>query len=336
MRPTSALLALLLSTLVVGLSGCACMCMPDEEEKASSSKKKKSRSKKKKKKSSKKSKKSSKKSAKSKAKSTKTPPKTNWTNHYELRLEGMSEAKATFFLRGGNTNGKAPMFINAYFNNFPDGTEFKVGTDEASANTSGYATLDVDMRPMAGAIKVDDIQNAKVDLGLKIVIDMPGYKPINEKLPPQTAKSAVGAMLAQVRDKPVTFTGEPKDTGRKPAMAMVEGETSMSSFKVLGPAERVWDIDLVGISTKQESDRTRLCKGYDKAPEGVTIKMVDAKVELYDRRSGDLLTESVVKARNACPSFVMINRDDMSAKTYASTRNIESWFRKTMRTHGKR
>ncbi len=95
----------------------------------------------------------------------------------------------------------------------------------------------------------------------------------------------------------------------------------------MGPAKKLSDIDLVGVRTKHESTRTKKCDGYKKVGGTVTIKMVDYKVAIYDRREGKLLKEHVIQAEDRCPSFVSVDKETKTANAYANSSDVETWLR---------
>ncbi|MFO0549546.1 MAG: hypothetical protein U0271_14230 [Polyangiaceae bacterium] len=236
----------------------------------------------------------------------------------------IGKANAKFFMTGSNKD-KDPLFMNTYFSDFPAGAEVTVGETKGTTSESGYLSLDVDMNGKVGGQSLKAISNGAVDLGVQITIKAKDSETIEEKLPAMRVEAAVAAGLAKVRDGAVKFDGEPADDGKVGSIALVE-VSSLSQIKLVGSADKLWDIDWVAVSEKRESGRVKACSGYEKTAGDVNVTQVDSVVKIYDRRSGKLVAEKTFQPKDECPSFAMVSKDK-TAKNYVSDSDIEPWVR---------
>jgi len=262
------------------------------------------------------------------------PLSADWTESYQMNVEGLDEAEASFHMVGSNRDGKDPLVMNAYFNGFPVGTEVTVGDEKKKVSDSGYLSLEIDMRPFLGKLAVDEASK-EIDLGMDIEIHVPDRDPLKTKLPEQKVANDLAAAFARVRDRPVEFDGEPDASGKAKSLVAVEADTGFSDFTVMGPAEKVWDIDLVGVYEKSKSARTKACGGYKKIEGKVTIQMIDYKVALYDRRTGARTAEHRVLAKEECPMFITYDKETKKASRYADEKDVHRWLREQLKGVGK-
>lgn len=261
------------------------------------------------------------------------PISADWTESYQMKVEGLEEAEASFHMVGSNRDGKDPLVMKAYFNNFPPGTEVIVGETKKKVSDSGYLSMEIDMRAFMGKLPVDKASK-EIDLGMEIEIRVPEREPLETELPEQKVAGDLAAAFARVRDRPVKFEGEPEASGKAKSLVAVEADTSFSDFTVMGPAQKVWDIDLVGVYEKSKSARTKACGGYKKIKGKVTVEMIDYKVALYDRRTGERMAEHRVLAKEECPMFITYDKETKKASKYADEKDVHRWLREQLQGGG--
>ena len=129
------------------------------------------------------------------------PISADWTESYQMKVEGLEEAEASFHMVGSNRDGKDPLVMNAYFNNFPPGTEVIVGESKKKVSDSGHLSMEIDMRAFMGKLPVDKASKA-IDLGMEIEIRVPEREPLETELPEQKVAGDLAAAFARVRDRP--------------------------------------------------------------------------------------------------------------------------------------
>jgi len=263
------------------------------------------------------------------------PISADWVEDYQMEIEGLEDAEASFHMVGSNRDGKDPLVMNAYFNGFPAGTKVKVGETEKKVSESGYLNLELDMRDFLGKLSISQAGKV-VDLGVDIVISVPEREPLKTDLPEQKVGADLAAAFAAVQNRPVEFEGEPEPKEGDKSLVAVEADTSFSDFLVMGAAEKVWDIDLVGVFEKSMSARTKKCGGYQKLKGEVTIQMIDYRVTIYDRRTGERMAEHRVLAKDECPTFISYDKKTKKASRYADKKDVHRWLREQLKSGGKK
>src|SRR5262249_49446150 len=79
------------------------------------------------------------------------------------------------------------------------------------------------------------------------------------------------------------------------------------------------------IAEDQPKPRTTKSCSFKEGP--TTLKIIDADAVAYDRRSGQKVGQTVLKASDECPMFAMVSKDDNSTKSTINARDAVSWAR---------
>lgn len=121
---------------------------------------------------------------------------------------------------------------------------------------------------------------------------LPDRAPLATTLPPQSADSLTSQILRSVAVGPVTFADEPAAPAAPDTLVHVLSNTIED---VLGPGQRLDDIDLIALSERVASSRSRRCSGF-----AIQFAEVATRLRVFDRRTGaELATTTLSGGR--CP-----------------------------------
>ncbi len=249
---------------------------------------------------------------------TGVPLSLSWEQSYKLDVTG-SEANATFFAT--KEADKPPLKLNATFMSFAKGTKVFIGTETGTVGDSGFFATLVDIKPAVLKQSLEDLKGP-IDLALTVTLEAPGAPAVTTPLPKQDVRESLRFALLKARDGGMSF-GEGDTPAAKPrAVAVVSG---YSDLDFVGNGKNVKELDWVVIAEDQPSPRlTKQCA----FKEGTSaLKIFDANAVALDRRTGAKITEQVIKASDECPMFVMVNKDDNSAKATVDQKDVLAFAR---------
>ena len=241
----------------------------------------------------------------------------SWEQPYKLDAAG-STANATFFAT--KEADKPPLKLNATFMNFAKGTKVTVGTETGTLGEGGFFATLVDIKPAVLKQSLDDLK-APIDLGLTVTIQAPGAAAVTTPLPKQDVKESLRFALLKARDG-LSF-GDGDVAAAKPrSVAVISG---YSDLEFVGSGKNLKEVDWVVIAEDQPAPRLTKTCNFKEGPS--TLKVFDANAVALDRRSGAKLAEQVIKASDECPMFVMVSKEDNSAKATINQKDVVSFAR---------
>lgn len=240
----------------------------------------------------------------------------------KLTLDGAIGDMTYRISDGDSDNG--PLVIEAYFSGFPAGTKLSIGSSSATASAAGEYRAKEDVRSLVGKLPVKKALGDAVDLGLEVGIVMPGRKALTTPLPAIDLRASLARAFGELPDQGWRFPGEPAYEGTARSVAVVGPPSAKRQLRVLGPAEKVWDVDWVAIETRLETARTKRCGGYHRRID-VKLKMYDSKVVVRDRRLGNVIRERTFQASDKCPQNPLLSPDG-STIAYIRPQDVDAWL----------
>jgi hypothetical protein len=247
-----------------------------------------------------------------------TPLTLSWEQPYKLATG--TKAEGTFFAT--KDANKPPLKLEASFHDFAKGTKIKVGSDEGTFGDSSYWSTLIDLKPTILKQTLDDLKGP-IDVDVEISITPPGAPAQTTKLQKQDVKESLRFALLKARDGGVTFAADDAAAAGKPRGAAVIAGYSDLDF--VGSAKTVKELDWVVIAEDQKAPRgTKSCKFKEGSS---TLKIIDADAIAYDRRTGQKVGQTVLKASDECPMFALVNKDDNSTKSTVNARDAVAWAR---------
>ena len=242
----------------------------------------------------------------------------SWEQAYKLDVAG-SQANATFFAT--KETDKPPLKLNATFMNFAQGTKVFIGTETGTVGDGGFFATLVDIKPAVLKQSLDDLKGP-IDLGLTVTLEAPGAPAVTTPLPKQDVREALRFALLKARDGGLSFGEGDAPSGKPRAVAVVSG---YSDLDFVGNGKNVKEVDWVVIAEDQPSPRLSKPCAFKEGTS--TLKVFDANAVVLDRRTGAKIAEQVIKASDECPMFVMVNKDDNSAKTSVDQKDVLAFAR---------
>jgi hypothetical protein len=241
----------------------------------------------------------------------------SWEQPYKLDAAG-SAANATFFAT--KEADKPPLKLNATFMSFPKGTKVTVGTETGTVGDSGFFSTLVEIKPQVLKQSLDDLKGP-IDLGLTVTLEAPGAQAVTTPMPKQDVKESLRAALLKAKDG-LSF-GEGDTAAQKPrAVAVISG---YSDLDFIGAGKNLKDVDWVVIAEDQPAPRLSKTCNFKEGPS--TLKVFDASAVALDRRTGAKVAEQVIKASDECPMFVMVSKEDNSAKASVDQKDVVAFAR---------
>ncbi len=247
----------------------------------------------------------------------KTAPEAKWDD-YKLTLVGVP-GDASFFAGSVIHDSDDPWILSAHFT-LPAGTKITLGSESGTVESSSWHCK-VPIKDAIAKAPAEDSVGKKIDLGLTLQLEIPGYELVTQKLPLQSVKPAIGKGFARIVDRPVTFSSEPEKSPIDGLLALDRNRTP----RLFGNPKTTADIDLIAVEDQDDKpSREKTCTGYRKS-KAVTLQMFDSDVKLYDRRSGKVLAERKFSASDHCPSFAFVT--DGKTSNRVSDTDIDKWAR---------
>jgi hypothetical protein len=244
----------------------------------------------------------------------------NWEQPYKLDATG-STANATFFAT--KEADKPPLKLNATFMNFAKGTKVTVGTETGTLGDGGFFSTLVDIKPAILKQSLDDLKGP-IDLGLTVTIQAPGAAAVTTPMPKEDVKDSLRFALLKARDG-LSF-GDGDAAAAKPrAVAVISG---YSDLEFIGGGKNLKEVDWVVIADDQPAPRLTKTCNFKEGPSA--LKVFDATAVALDRRTGAKLAEQVIKASDECPMFVMVSKEDNSAKATIDQKDVVAFARSAL------
>ena len=244
-----------------------------------------------------------------------------WEQAYKLDATGTA-ANATFFAT--KDPDKPPLKLSATFMSFANGTKVTIGTETGTVGDSGFWSALIEIKPAVLKQSLDDLKGP-IDLGLTVTIQSPGTTEVTTPLPKQDVKESLRFALLKARDGGVTFGADDVAASKPRGVAVISG---YSDLEFVGSGKNVPELDWVVIADDQPAPRlTKTCNFKEGAS---ALKVFDANAVALDRRTGAKISEHVIKASDECPMFVLVNKDDNSAKSSVDQKDVVAWARATL------
>lgn len=272
----------------------------------------------------------------SKAKPTgplKAAPTGTWTGYHKdkLHLSAAPGSEVWFYL--STIGSDAPWTFTITAKKLPSGTRIVVG-DKSLVVSQKRGYFHYNVAAKAGALPLSSVyhkrayKKKRADLNIPLEVHLPGYKPFVGKLPTVDPGDTVARQLRDVADDGIKYAGEPADDGKRDTIVVAP---KYGSAYVYGKGKKIWDIDLVVVPSAVATDRRITCRFNRGA---ATLNLNNAKVTLYDRRSGKKLSEATIKHSGRCP-YVATLKPDRTGSTGVSSRAIQAWARNALAKYAK-
>ena len=247
-----------------------------------------------------------------------TPLSLGWEQPYKLVAAG-TKGEATFF---ATRDEKEPALrLKAAVHGFPKGTRVKIGGEEGTLGDGSFWSTQLDIKPQVLARTLEDLKSP-IDLELEISITLPGAATATTKLQKQNVAESVRLALLKARDGGVSFGADDVGEGKPRGAAVISG---YSDLDFVGAAKVLKDLDWIVVAENQAAPRTTKSCTFKEGPS--TLKIFDANVTAYDRRSGEKVAEHVLQASAECPMIALIDKQDNSTKNSVASRDVVAWAR---------
>ena len=246
------------------------------------------------------------------------PLSLSWEQPYKLVATGTT-GEATFF--GTKDAAKPPLRLEGSFHGFPKGTKIKFGTDEGTLGDSSYWSTLVDIKGALLKQSLDDLKGP-IDVELEVSITPPGAPTATIKLQRQDLKDSLRFALLKARDGGVSFSADDEASGKPRGAAVL---ASYSDLDFVGAAKVLKELDWIVVAEDQPQPRTSKSCAFKQG--ATTLKVFDANVTAYNRRTGEKLSSGVIKASEECPMFAMVNKQDNTTKNTVATKDVVAWAR---------
>jgi hypothetical protein len=241
-----------------------------------------------------------------------------WEQPYKLVATG-TKGEATFFAtRDAN---EPALRLKAAFSGFPRGTRVKLGSEEGTLGDGSFWSTLVDIKPVVLKQSLEDLKGP-IDLELDVSITPPGAPAATTKLQKQNVKESLRFALLKARDGGVSFGANDVADGKPRGAAVLAG---YSDLDFVGGAKVVQELDWVVVAENQAAPRTTKSCTFKEGP--TTLKIIDANVVAYDRRSGEKVGEQVIQASSECPMIAFVDKHDKSTKNTVAPRDVVAWAR---------
>ncbi|HEX2875636.1 MAG TPA: hypothetical protein VHP33_30500 [Polyangiaceae bacterium] len=246
------------------------------------------------------------------------PLSLNWEQPYKLVATG-TKGEATFFAT--KDAAKPPLKLEGSFHGFPKGTKVKFGTDEGTLGDGSYWSTLVDIKGALLKQSLDDLKGP-IDVDLEVSITPPGAPTATVKLQRQNLKDSLRFALLKARDGGVSFGADDEANGKPRGAAVL---ASYSDLDFVGSAKVLKELDWIVVA--EDQPQPRISKSCAFKQGATTLKVFDANVTAYNRRTGEKLSSGVIKASDECPMFAMVNKQDNTTKNTVATKDVVAWAR---------
>lgn len=212
----------------------------------------------------------------------------------------------------------------ATFFNLPEGTRLTV--DGVPAGNGSSFTWTQDLREAIGALPPAQALDFKfkVDPKRKGTLTFKNGASVDFAMPPQSTSFSLGEALKGVSDRPLVFG---KLDATKPAVHTVV--LTALTTEVLGPGQKMSDVDWVAIQGAETERPGKICTGFrqtgDKAssPKALQLKLMDRSIVVVDRITSKEIAKREFKAKNICPTIAF----GSEAKSFPQPNEIKDWLR---------
>lgn len=241
----------------------------------------------------------------------------SWEQPYKLGTG--TEAGATFFAT--KDANKPILKLEASFHDFSKGTKVKVGDTETIVSDSGYWSTLLDIKPAIVAAALEDLKGP-VEVGIELSLEPPGAPVAKTRLPKQDLKDSLRFALSKARDGGLTFGAGDVAAPKVRSVAVIGG---YSDLEFIGSGKGVTDIDRVVLAENQKDPRTTVTCTFKEGTS--TLKVFDASVVVFDRRTGSKVKDHVLQASPRCPMFAFVDKTDNSTKSTVMMKDVVAWAR---------
>lgn len=246
------------------------------------------------------------------------PLSLTWEQPYKLVASG-TKAEATFFAT--RDENEPALRLKAAFHGFPKGTHVKLGSEEGTLGEGSFWSTLVDIKPVVLKQSLEDLKGP-IDLELDVSITPPGAPAVTTKLQKQNVKESLRSALLKARDGGVSFGADDVPDGKPRGAAVIAGYTDLD---FVGGARLVKELDWVVVAENQATPRTTKTCTFKEGP--TTLKILDANVVAYDRRSGEKVGQQVIPASSECPMIAFVDKNDKSTKNTVAAKDVVAWAR---------
>ncbi len=247
-----------------------------------------------------------------------SPLSLSWEQPYKLVALG-TKGEATFFPT--RDEREPSLRLKAAFHGFPKGTHVKLGGEEGTLGDGSFWSTLLDIKPALLQHTLEDLK-APIDLELEVSITPPGAPTATTKLQKQNVAESLRFALLKARDGGVSFGVDDAADGKPRGAAVIAG---YSDLGFVGSAKLLKELDWIVVAENQAAPRATKTCSFKEGP--TTLKIFDANVTAYDRRSGEKVGEQVIPASAECPMFALVDKQDNSTKNSVATRDVVAWAR---------
>lgn len=217
--------------------------------------------------------------------------------------------------------------LRVYLSTLPVGTEYKIGGTRGVV-TSDDASRDVTVEVLRRLAAVKWANRRRVDLGLTLELSLPDGRTGSTAIPAVSFETSWQSGLNVIAQKGLIFGDETIEDHRSDGLVYASDD----GLKLLGSARTFADVDFVAANgrTADETGR-KTCRGYTdnqgKRVADITLVLRGVDVNVWDRRTGQLVETHAFPPDPTCPFVGLATGDNREVISSTPTAAIERWLK---------
>ncbi|MBU1240511.1 hypothetical protein KKF84_06510 [Myxococcota bacterium] len=266
----------------------------------------------------------------------KDAPEIEWKGYKKTKLTIKSIAKSEvwFYMASLSSSDSGPLTLNISTRELPEGTKVVLGDKTFTVDKRKYGYFKYSVKDIMGPLPLSAVYHKRsykkkyIKLGVKFKVELPGFKAIEGEVPAIDPSSSVKNYMREVEDGKVLFKGEPKYDGKVRNLIVA---TKYGSPYIAGKGDKIWDLDLVAVVNDEPSTVVKKCKmTIKKKVVEVAVTLIDAKVTIYNRHTGEKVSTEVVKHGGKCPYYATVKAGNTATHTIDSS-DLHKWADKAFK-----
>lgn len=246
------------------------------------------------------------------------PLAVEWPGPRRFQVAGQPGLEGEVFLVDGS--------YKVHLRGFGDGASWEVAGKSGRLGFIGIIDVE-DLAAAMADLPLAGVEEARLGGGATLVVVPAEGGRVEVPLPPvPVGAGAVHDLFARAKDGPLRFPGEAAGGG--PLRSILLGGRFATKLEVFGSgAARLRDVDGVALRKHLPPRKTKRCRGVrdlagNVLPE-LALRLRDAEVVVYDRRSGAEAHRRVFPAGEECPRFPLRGPE---ADSFAPDEPIREWL----------
>ncbi len=240
-----------------------------------------------------------------------------WTGDSDFTVTGQDDMKGHLNLSQG--------VLTVYLTGFPPTTKVTLGADSMDVRDIGAAQVETPMTAFYGSVSTQDFLKGSIE-GASLELQAPGQPAFSFALPAMDAL-LLENHLATVAEGPLLYVGEEATAVTPPKTIHWNHGASNELLGV--QAATLGGIDAIALTEEVVAD-TKICPGYEAgggATQDLTLKLVEHKLSLVDRRTGTSLAEQSFPPIDRCPdSTFQLSGEAFETTTVLPEADIRAWL----------